>query len=359
MLVVACISSHGFGHGARVAALLQALALREPDCRFVLTTALPAAFLRRTFVGLNYEHRPCQWDVGVVQADALGSDPAATVQALQRLERQLPGQIEKEARWLEHWRQPHERAVIVADVPPAAARLAGRLGWPLLWHGNFGWDSIYADLGGPLQEWAELSLADYRCAQMVLRCPFALPMPWGVPQHPLGLGASEPRFQPGVLAERLNWRSDKSRSALLCFGGLGLPVDPALLESWPEWQFIVVNEALAQAANATWLAEEFRPVDVMPLCSVVITKPGYSTFAEALSQNCGLIVVERHGFAEADVLQKGLQQHGFHRLLSRLAFEQGQWQLEQPLSAPWGQPLPSDGADAASQFVLAALFQSR
>ena len=30
MLVVACISSHGFGHGARVAALLQALALREP-----------------------------------------------------------------------------------------------------------------------------------------------------------------------------------------------------------------------------------------------------------------------------------------------------------------------------------------
>ena len=359
MLVVACISSHGFGHGARVAAVLQALAASQPQCRFVLSTALPAAFLRRTFVGLNYEHRLCQWDVGVVQADALGSDPAATLQALERLEQQLPQQIETEARWLEHWRQPHEPVVIVADIPPAAARLAERLGWPLLWHGNFGWDSIYAGLGGALQQWAQRSLADYRRSQTLLRCPFALPMPWDVPVKPLGLGASEPRFQPECIAERLNWRSLKSRSALLCFGGLGLPLDPALLQCWPDWQFLVVNEALAQAANATWIAEDLRPVDVMPLCSVVITKPGYSTFAEALSQNCGLVVVERSGFAEAEVLQKGLQQHGFHRLLSRRAFEQGQWLLDQPLASPQGQPLPIDGAAVASEWVLAALLQSR
>ena len=359
MLVVACISSHGFGHGARVSAVLQALATSQPQCRFVLSTALPAAFLRRTFVGLNYEHRPCQWDVGVVQADALGSDPAATLQALERLEQRLPQQIETEARWLEHWRQPHEPVVILADIPPAAARLAERLGWPLLWHGNFGWDSIYAGLGGALQQWAQRSLADYRRAQTLLRCPFALPMPWDVPVKPLGLGASEPRFQPELIAERLNWRSLKSRSALLCFGGLGLPLDPALLQCWPDWQFLVVNEALAQAANATWIAEDLRPVDVMPLCSVVITKPGYSTFAEALSQNCGLVVVERSGFAEAEVLQKGLQQHGFHRLLSRHAFEQGQWLLDQPLAPPQGQPLASDGAAMASEWVLAALLQSR
>ena len=224
---------------------------------------------------------------------------------------------------------------------------------------QFRLDSIYAGLGGALQQWAQRSLADYRRAQTLLRCPFALPMPWDVPVKPLGLGATEPRFQPECIAERLNWRSLKSRSALLCFGGLGLPLDPALLQCWPDWQFLVVNEALAQAANATWIAEDLRPVDVMPLCSVVITKPGYSTFAEALSQNCGLVVVERSGFAEAEVLQKGLQQHGFHRLLSRHAFEQGQWLLDQPLAPPQGQPLPSDGAAMASEWVLAALLQSR
>ena len=51
MLVLACITSHGFGHGARVAALLQELAAREPACRFVLSTGLSAEFLSRTFVG--------------------------------------------------------------------------------------------------------------------------------------------------------------------------------------------------------------------------------------------------------------------------------------------------------------------
>jgi len=359
MLVLACISSHGFGHGARVAALLQALAKRQPACRFVLSTALPASFLRRTFVGLRYEHRPCVWDVGVVQADALGSDPAATVLALEALEQQLPAQIESEARWLEQHRLPGEPVVIVADVPPAAARLAERLGWPLVWHGNFGWDAIYADLGGPLQVWAEQALADYKRGQAILRCPFALPMPWGLPHVPLGLGASRPRLAPQAVSERLNWRSLRSRSALLCFGGLGLPMDPELLERWPDWQFIVVNQALADAANATLLGDDLRPVDVMPLCSVVITKPGYSTFAEALSQDCGLIVVERQGFAEAAVLQQGLQQHGFHRLLNRSNFEQGHWQLNDPLRPPEGQTLAIDGAATGSDFVLTLLEQSR
>ena len=359
MLVLACISSHGFGHGARVAALLQELAAREPACRFVLSTGLSAEFLSRTFVGLSYEHRACQWDVGVVQADALGSDPDSTLEALELLEQQLPDQLEAEARWLEQWRRPNEPVVVVADVPPAAARLAARLGWPLLWHGNFGWDAIYADLAGPLQVWAEQSLADYRQGQAVLRCPFALPMPWGLPQKSLGLGAGRPRWGQKSAATRLSWRSLRERSALVCFGGLGLPVDPSLLERWPDWQFFVVNEKLAQASNATWLPQELRPVDVMPLCSVVITKPGYSTFAEALSQQCGVMVVERHGFAEAEILQKGLQQHGFHRLLSRSEFEQGLWQLDQPLLVPTGQPLPIDGASIGSEYVLMMLEQSR
>ena len=359
MLVVACISSHGFGHGARVAALLRALARRRTDCRFVLSTALPAKFLNQIFAGLDYELRPCQWDVGVVQQDALGCDPRRTLDALEELERRLPQQLVRETNWLEHWRQPGEPSLILGDVPPAAACLASLLGWPLIWQANFGWDDIYGAIGGPLEDWAHQSLGLYRQGLALIRCPFSLPMPWGLEECRVGLTASEPRSDLKKLSGGIDLNWSRSRRALVTFGGFKLPISPSILECWPDWQFFVVNESLARAANAVLLPEDFRPVDVMPLCSVVITKPGYSTFAEALSQNCSLIVVERHGFAEADVLQKGLQQHGFHRLLSRLAFEQGQWQLEQPLSAPLGQPLPTDGADAASQFVLAALSQSR
>ena len=71
MLIVACISAHGFGHGSRSAAVLAALAARRPDWRLVLSTALPRSFLDLAMGAVPFEHRPCQWDVGVIQALSL------------------------------------------------------------------------------------------------------------------------------------------------------------------------------------------------------------------------------------------------------------------------------------------------
>ena len=82
----------------------------------------------------------------------------------------------------------------------------------------------------------------------------------------------------------------------------------------------------------------------MPLCGRFITKPGYSSFCEALSQNVGIHLVQRDGFAEAAVLQRDLQNHGAHRLLSREAFSRGDWQLDQPLLHPGWVPCPPAAA---------------
>ena len=358
MLIVACVSSHGFGHGARVAAVLRALHQLEPRCRFVLSSALPEAFVARSFAGIPLVQRHCQWDVGVIQADALGSDPEATLAALAGLEQRLPQQLDQESAWLTQQRRAGEPALVLADVPPAAALLAQRLAIPLVWHGNFGWDSIYAELGERFNPWAEQSLQRYRLGQALIRCPFALPMPWQLPECAIGLSAAAPHWPLNALQERLNWRTPRDRSALLCFGGLGLRVEPWWLEQWPDWRFLVLDPALAVAANAQLVLEPLRPLDVMPLCSVVITKPGYSTFCEALSQNCGLIVVQREGFAEAAVLEQQLQRHGHHRLLSRGQFAAGHWDLDQPLQPPSAQPLECGGAAQAAQFLLQQLLQS-
>ena len=69
----------------------------------------------------------------------------------------------------------------------------------------------------------------------------------------------------------------------------------------------------------------------MPFCDRHLGKPGYSTFCEALSQDLGMHVVEREGFAEASVLMDGLRLYGQHRILSRHAFNQGEWELDQQL----------------------------
>lgn len=348
MLICACISAHGFGHGSRTAAVLAALQHLRPHWRLVLSTALPPSFLATAFAPLAVEHRPCRWDVGVLQADALGSDPAATLVALEQLEAQLPALVEREAAWL---RAQGEPVLVLGDVPPAAALLAGALGAPLIWLASFGWDVIYRPFGGSFEAWAEHCLALYRRGDLLLECPLAMPMPWGIPRQSVGLTAGEPRLPLESLVRQLQLPPEPQRCALLTFGGMGLTLDPALLALWPEWTFLGHDPALGQAQNGRVLPAEVRPLELMRHCSRLITKPGYSSFCEAMGQNVGIHLVHRDGFAEAPVLEQALRRHGWHRLLSRADLLEGRWQLDQPLLPPSGAPLPRDGAARAAEAI--------
>ena len=372
MLIVACISAHGFGHGSRSAAVLAALAQRQPDWRLILSTALPRTFLELALGPVTFEHRPCRWDVGVIQADALGSDPAATLAALDDLEARLPAQIEAEATWIEAQRAPGEPVLVLGDVPPAAARLARRLGAPLVWLASFGWEAIYRPMGPAFGSWADAALEAYRLGQLLIHCPLAMPIAWGIPAVRVGLTASAPRLDAhslALVADALRlpgsthahgdrWTVARDRCVLISFGGMGLDLSTAPLERWSDHVFIGPDAALADHPNGRVLPAGLRPLDLMPLCGRFITKPGYSSFCEALSQDVGIHLVQRDGFAEAAVLQQDLQNHGKHRLLSREAFVSGDWQLDQPLLPPQLGPLPAGGSvQAAAAIETVALAQ--
>ncbi|MCP9808434.1 hypothetical protein KBY58_03175 [Cyanobium sp. HWJ4-Hawea] len=349
MLILACISGHGFGHGSRSAAVLTALHQLRPDWRLVLSTSLPESFLTMALGPVPFERRHCQWDVGVVQADALGADPAATLLALEVLEQQLPGQLEREVDWLLSQAEP---ILVMADVPPAAALLAQRLGAPLVWLANFGWDGIYGAMGPHFAGWADGALALYRQGQLLLQAPLAMPMPWGLPTLSLGLTAGTPRLEASALATQLGLPADPARCVLISFGGLGMALRPELLDLWPGHTFISTDPLVASRANGRLLPPGIRPLEVMGLCERVITKPGYSSFCEALSQGVGIHLVHRSGFAEAGVLEEALQRHGRHRLLSQEQWHRGDWQLDRPLLAASRDPLPSDGCEQAAQAII-------
>ncbi|MCP9900385.1 hypothetical protein KBZ12_08215 [Cyanobium sp. Cruz CV13-4-11] len=352
MLIYACISSHGFGHGSRTASVLCELAALKPDWRLVLSTGLPEAFLTLSLGEVPFEHRPCRWDVGVIQADALGADPAATLAALQALEVDLPELVEREARWLEAQHQP---VLVLADVPPSAALLARRLQVPLVWLASFGWDTIHAPMGPPFQAWAERHRQLYAQGDLLLHCPLSLPMDWGLPEVKLGLTSSRPRQDVERLARELALPPDRERVVLVSFGGLGMAIDPDLLARWPEHVFIGPEPLLATVPNGRCLPAGVRPLDLMPLTGRLITKPGYSSFCEAFSQGVGIHLVHRTGFAEAPVLEEDLRNHGWHRLLSQEAFRRGDWQLDQALEPPRHGPLPVDGAPTAARAIVSLL----
>ena len=119
MLIYACSSSHGFGHAARDAAVLQQLRQLRPDWTLVMSSAIEPSFLTALLNDDAILQRRCRWDVGVRQADALGSDPAATLSALAQLDEDLPDLLRREIEWIRSWREP---TLLLADVPPAAAQ---------------------------------------------------------------------------------------------------------------------------------------------------------------------------------------------------------------------------------------------
>jgi hypothetical protein len=349
MLIYAALSSHGYGHASRTASVLTELASLRPDWRLVVSSGLPASFLNLAMGKVVHEQRRCQWDVGVVQADALGCDGPATLQALEALDGALPARLDQEAAWI---RAQAEPALVLADVPPAAALLARRLGLPLVWLASFGWDSIYAPMGGPFLERAEACRALYAQGDLLLHCPLSLPMPWGVPSLSIGITSAKPRFDPAALAEQLRLPRDRQRCVLVSFGGLGKAYDPTLLRRWPNHLILGPDRALDAEPNGRSLPDGLRPLDLMPLCSRLITKAGYSSFCEAFSQGLGIHLVQRHGFAEAPVLEADLRRHGQHRMLSAEGFERGDWELDQPLLPPREAPLPLDGAPVAAKALL-------
>ena len=348
MLIYACVSAHGFGHGSRTAAVLTALHQRNPTWRLVLSTTLPEAFLRLALGPIPFEYRPCRWDVGVLQADALGADADATLQALVALEACLPALWAGEQAWLAEQGCP---LLVLADVPPAAAELARRLNSPLVWLANFGWDAIYAAMGPEFRPWARQCHDAYRQGDFLLHCPLAMPMDWGLPELRLGLTAGSSRLDATKLADQLKLPADRERCVLVCFGGLGLSLNPGVLARWPDHVFICVDPQLAVAANARLLPAGVRPLEVLPLCGRMVTKPGYSSFCEALSMGVGIHLVHREGFAEAPVLEAALVRHGWHYLLSRAQALAGDWCLDQPLTPPSDPPLPVDCCMAAAAAI--------
>jgi hypothetical protein len=348
MLVYACISSHGYGHASRTSSVLCELARQAPDCRLVISTAIAPAFLKLAMGDTPYELRPCRWDVGMLQANALDLDQEGTLNALEALEAQLPAQVEAEASWLA---AQESRPLILADVPPSAALLAKRLVCPLIWLGNFGWDAIYRPLGGAFVPWADLALDRYKEGDLLLRCPLSLPMDWKIYSVDVGFTSSTPRVDPVEVAQRLDLPSDRERCVLISFGGLGMALDPGWLSLWPYHVFVGVDPLLLEAGNGRVLPPDLRPLDVMPLIARMITKPGYSSFCEAFQQGVGLHVVRREGFAEAPVLEKGLKEEGWHRLLEEEAFRRGAWELDEPLVAPRAPRESREGSRRAADLL--------
>lgn len=343
-------TNHGFGHAVRAASVAARLQEIAPDILIVMATTAPRWLLESYILG-DFIYRPRSLDVGVVQADSLTMDRDATLEKLKQIRASQHSTIAAEVSFL----HLNRVGLILADLPPLAAPLAKAAGIPCWMMGNFGWDFIYREWGTEFEEIADWIGSCFGQCDRLFRLPLNEPM-LAFPQIvDTGLTGGSPRHALEELRSKFGISAEPEKTVLLSFGGLGLEKIPYTnLQHFPDWQFITFDRLAPTLPNLIVIEDVFyRPVDFMPLCGRLISKPGYSTFAEAMRLETPIVSISREGFAESPILLNGLQDYSCHQIITPAEFFNGDWRfLHQALNPPrTSVTLPKDGTDAIARAI--------
>ncbi|HBL10712.1 MAG TPA: glycosyl transferase [Cyanobacteria bacterium UBA11162] len=345
------ITSHGFGHAVRASSVAAEIQKLCPEILLILVTTAPR-WLLESYISGEFIHRPRSFDVGVIQADSLSMDKAATLEKLKTIRASQNSIIASEVNFI----RTNRVGLILADIPPLAVKIAKAAGIPCWMLSNFGWDFIYRDWGGEFIEIADWISEIYSGCDRLFRLPLNEPMTAFPNITDVGLTGGSPRYHPDQLRQKLGINTPPEKTVLLTFGGLSLHEIPyPTLSHFPDWQFITFDRLAPNLPNLLKIAgHDYRPVDFMPLCGRVVSKPGYSTFAEALRLDIPIVSLTREGFAESPLLLEGIQNYAYHQIVTPTAFFQGNWEfLHQSPQPPQRSPsLAKNGTEAIAKTVV-------
>jgi hypothetical protein len=344
------ITNHGFGHATRMSAIAAEIQRQLPEVLLILVTTAPRWLLAEYIPG-DFIHRPRAFDVGVVQSDGITMDKAATLEKLQHIRSQQAATIAAEVNFI----RQNRVSLVLADIPPLAVPIAKAAGVPCWMASNFGWDFIYRDWGGEFVEIADWIAECFGQCDRLFRLPLHEPMSAFPVITDVGFPGGSPRYEPEDLRQQLGITAPAEQTVLITFGGLGLQNIPyQTLSQFPDWQFLTFDTPTVALPNLLQVPSRgYRPVDIMPLCGRVISKPGFSTFSEACRLGTPMVSIRREGFAEAAILLDGIQDYVSHQILDPAEFFEGNWQfLHRPLTPPRTHQPVTDGNQEIAAAVI-------
>jgi hypothetical protein len=344
------ITNHGFGHAARTASVVATIQELFPELQLIVVTKAPR-WLLELYIQGDFIYRCRGFDVGVVQADSMTMDKRATLEKLHQILAQQQSLVEEEVNFI----RQNQVDLILADIPPLAAVIAKKAEIPCWMTGNFGWDFIYRAWGNEFIEIVEWISECFSQCTHLFRQPFHESMSAFQVITDIGLTGGKPRYHEEELRASWGITAPVAQTVLINFGGFAQQIPYNNITSYPDWQFITYDRDAPDLPNLIKVnAHRYRPVDFMPLCGQVISKPGYGTFAEAVRVGVPIVSVTREDFAESALLLEGIANHAYHQILSPIELFQGNWEfLNQPFQPPRQlQRIATDGNEALAQAVV-------
>ena len=352
--LLATISSHGLGHLAQTAPVLNALRRRVPGLRLSVASLLPEARLRARIDG-EFRIEPQGLDFGFVMEDAFRIAREPSARAYRELHAAWDERVADTAVWLAR-QQPDLVLANVAYLPLAAA---ARLGIPAYGMSSLNWADLFAHVFAG-EAWmppihAQM-LQAYRSAAAFIKLSPGMDMPvlpngrWVAPVARLG------RQRRAALRERCGAQA-ADKLVLVAFGGIDARLP---MEDWP------CPEGLHWLVPGAWCIEHPRVTaiealgwdfsDLIASVDTLIGKPGYGTFVETACNGTPMLYAARPGWPEQDVLIPWLHQHARAREVSQAALQLGD--LAGELDALWRLPAPTrveaHGAEQVAELLVDA-----
>lgn len=353
------VSSHGFGHAARAAAVMAAVRQRLPDSRFTVFTSIPAWFFEDS-LGLPADddtfivRPPASSDLGLVQIDALTEDLPATIA---RLDEALPYResiLDEAAAEL----AALAPALVLADISPFGLAAARRAGLPSILVENFTWDFIYRGVAREAPELARFADflaeifagADHR----VQTEPFCVPEDGAVRVAPVARTTRRGR----VATRRDLGIPGDEPVVLVTMGGIGWSTDALSVSrascrnsSRSASPWIVVPGGADEIRRDGRLLRlphrsEFYHPDLLAAADVVVGKLGYSTLAEVAQVGVPLAYLPRPRFPESPHLEAWARDKLVTARLDLDDLIRGDWRapVAKLLERPRRDPIETSGA---------------
>lgn len=352
------VSGHGYGHATRTSEILRALAACRPEWTMHVRSNVPE-HLMSGINGVRFQRCEASLDPGVVEeADSLGINVAATLDAVSRYHERRHDIIATEADWIKR----HHISLIVADFPPLAGEVATACGLPCIGIGNFTWDWIYE----PLIDERRLPLLDeLRHGYRQMSCWLKLPFSHAENQDlfsrvmEMPLVARRPKRRPADVLSKLgiSERDQRPRIVLGMRGRIPWQARRAAVEGSPDCLFLHFEDKNAGGGGnelPVKLSAELLFTDVLNVCDVAVSKFGYGMLSECIATRKRLLCPPRRQFREDEIFARQIDRHLLIERIAHDDFAAGHWSagIRRLLEgSPPEAALATDGAQACAREI--------
>lgn len=352
------VTSHGFGHAARAASIMQAMGTRNPSLSFEIFTTVPPWFFDESLT-TSFRVHEVVTDVGLVQASSLEEDIPATVKCLDHFLPFHGDGFDDLCRKVKE----HDCCCILCDIAPLGISVAHHVGIPSVLIENFTWNWIYqgyVDLDERLRPHMDYLENIFARADLhVQTVPVCRSLPVDFTAAPAG---RIPRQSRRDVRQKLKI-PDNHSMILITMGGITESYGfIKKLEQHPDVSFVIPGGAdtLIHHTNITLIPQHsdmYHP-DLIHAADAVIGKAGYSTVAEVFHAGIPFGYVPRPRFPESDTLCRFIEENMPCMAIDPERFRSGDWlpDIDRLIDSQRVKRKGPNGADQVADFILAQPF---